>query len=221
MSLQITVRGSAERSYPAERGIVSLGAHVEGPDKDDVVAQAKRALDPLTAQLGELQQRGAVAAWSSDQVSVLSQHPWIGDRRSDDLVHTASFGVRAEFVDFEKLAGFVDHWVGRDHVEVHGLTWDVLAAHRRAYVAEVRKAAVDDAVTAAQAYADAVRRGRVTPVEIADPGMLGTGSGGGQPTPMTAKASFADLASDGGPGLRLEPEEILVEAAVDARFSTE
>ncbi|RYJ07476.1 MAG: SIMPL domain-containing protein, partial [Actinomycetales bacterium] len=47
MSLLITVRGSAERSCPAERGIVSLGAHVEGPEKEEVVARATRALDPL------------------------------------------------------------------------------------------------------------------------------------------------------------------------------
>ncbi|RYJ06413.1 MAG: DUF541 domain-containing protein, partial [Actinomycetales bacterium] len=192
-----------------------------GSEKDEVVARAKRALDPLVSQLGELQQRGALATWSSDQVRVISQHPWAGDRRSDEVVHTASFGVRAEFVDFEKLAGFVDHWAGRDHVEVHGLAWDVLASHRRAYVAEVRKAAVDDAVATAQAYADAVRRGRVTPVEIADPGMLGDGSGGGGAAPMMAKAAFADLSSDGGPGLRLEPEDILIEVSVDARFTTD
>lgn len=220
MSLQITVRGSAERTYRAERGVVTLAAHVEGPDRADVVTRAQAALDPLTAQLGELQQRGVVGPWSNDEVRVVSQHPWIGDRRSPDVVHTATFGLRAEFLDFERLAGFVDHWAGRDGVDVRGVEWDVLTKHRRTYLAEVRKAAVDDAVTSAQAYADAVRRGRVTVVEIADPGMLGGGTGDAGHLPMAKAAVFSGTADD-GPTFHLEPQDIVLEASVDARLTAD
>ena len=87
-----------------------------------------------------------------------------------------------EFTDFERLSGFVDYWAGKDGIEIDGIVWDVTVRNRRAYESDVRKAAVDNAITKAQAYADAVRRGRVTALQIADPGML-NGDGDQAPIP--------------------------------------
>lgn len=212
MTLEITVRGSAEQHYPAERAVVSMAAALEGDAKDAVFREAVAVQDPLTAQLKELSHKNAVSSWSSEQVRVFSHRPWDGERRQQ-TVHVARVGVVAEFTDFERLSGFLDFWSGKDGVEIHGITWDVTTKNRRTYEAEVRKAAVDDAVAKAQAYADAVRRGRVTAVQLADPGMLGTSDD--RPSPML-KASF-DAA--GTPSLELAPEEIVIHVEVDARFS--
>ncbi|AWB93863.1 SIMPL domain-containing protein [Aeromicrobium chenweiae] len=216
MSLEITVRGSAEQSHPAERATVSLAAAVEGGDKQAVVAEAIAIQEPLSAQLRELTDLRAVRTWSSDQVHVLSHRPWAADGQRSEPVHVARLRVRAEFVDFERLSSLLDDWSGVDGVEIAGIAWDVTAANRRAYEAEARTAAVEDAVTKAQAYADAVGRGRVVAVQVADPGML-TGPGASAGDVQLLQAS-AKVAGDDGPVLDLAPEEILVRVEVDARF---
>ena len=66
------------------------------------------------------------------------------------MVHVARVQIGAEFVDFERLSGFLDYWSGIEGVEVGGIAWDVRVKNRRSYEAEVRKAAVDDAVAKAQ-----------------------------------------------------------------------
>lgn len=215
--MQITVRGSAEGHYPAERALVRLEVAVDGADRQDVRDRAAALQEPLLAQLSDLVDLNAVRTWSSDQVRVFSRHPWIDDRRSDDVLHTAQVQVSAEFVDFERLSGFIDHWAGEAGVQVQGVDWDLGVKSRRLFEGEVRRAAVDDAVTKAQAYSDAVRQGRVHALELADPGML-SGAERGGPEPA-ALARLADVA--GGPGLDLVPEEIVIRVDVDARFDTE
>ena len=108
MALEVTVRGEAERTYPAERGIVTLGATIEGTDKQQTFDRAVALQEPLTAQLRELVTRDAVTTWSSDQVRVSSYRPWVDGEQRGAPVHSASVGVTAEFVDFERLSGFVD-----------------------------------------------------------------------------------------------------------------
>jgi uncharacterized protein YggE len=221
MALEVTVRGEAERTYPAERATVTLGATIEGPDKQRAFDQAVALQEPLTAQLRELASRDAVATWSSDQVRVYTYRPWIDGEQRGAPVHSASVAVTAEFVDFERLSGFVDHWSGRDGMEIHGISWDVLDRNRRGYEADVRKAAVEHAVTKAQAYSDAVRRGRVTATRLADPGMLNP-SDGGAPVPLGREMKVAAFAADGGgPSLHLAPAAILIRVEVDAHFTTD
>lgn len=215
MTLEITVRGQARRTHPAERAIVQLAAAVEGERKDAVLAEATAVHEPLTSQLRELVDKGAVATWSSGQISIHSHRPWAPDGTRQPLVHVARLGVRAEFTDFERLSGFVDYWAGRDGVEIGDVSWDVLARNRRGYEADVRKLAVDDAVVKAQAFADAVRRGRVTAVHLADPDMLG--SSPGEPQPRLAAMSM-EVGDAAGPHLELAPQEIVIQVAVDARF---
>ncbi len=220
MTLDITVRGSAEQHYQAERAIVSLAAAVEGSDRKQVFQDAVAIHDPLTSQLRELVGLRAVGPWSSDQVRVFSHHPWDAEGKRGAMVHVARVQVGAEFTDFERLSGFLDFWSGTEGVEVVGIAWDVGVKSRRAYEAEVRKAAVDDAVAKAQAYANAVRRGKVVAVQLADPGMLTHHIESAGSLPMLAKSGFADM-SDGGPMLDLTPAEIVIHVDVDASFVAE
>jgi uncharacterized protein YggE len=218
MTLDITVRGSAEQHHPAERAIVSLAAVVDGHDKQSVFTDAVDIQEPLTGQLKELVGLHAVQTWSSDQVRVFSHRPWEGDGRRGEMVHVAKVHVRAEFTDFERLSAFLDHWSGIDGVEIGGIVWDVSVKSRRLYEAEVRKSAVDDAVSKAQSYATAVRRGKVVAVHIADPGML-TGPG---ETPATSLQATVFGGGDRvGAELDLSPEEIIIRVEVDARFSAD
>jgi uncharacterized protein YggE len=218
MTLDITVRGTAEQHYPAERAIVSMSAAVEGPERQQVFQDAVAIHDPLVSQLRELVELRAVGPWSSDQVRVFSHRPWDAEGKRGQTVHVARVHVGAEFTDFERLSGFLDYWSGKEGVEVGGISWDVGVKNRRSFEAEVRKAAVDDAIAKAQSYANAVRRGKVVAVQLADPGMLTDHADSGA-TPMLAKAGFAD--PDGGPQLNLAPPEIVIHVDVDARFIAE
>lgn len=213
--VDITVRGEAEARYPAERAIVTLAAAVEAADKQQAYDQATAAQSAITAQLTELADRNAVLDWSSEQVSVSSYRPWRDDGERGNPVHVARVEIMAEFSDFTRLGGFIDYWAGRDGVDIAGIVWDVLARSRRAREAELRKAAVDDAINRAQSYADALRRGRVVPTRIADAGLL---EGGGGPRPYAVKL---ESAMDAGGGLRLTPEPVLIHVAVEAGFTAE
>lgn len=213
MTLEITVRGSAEKRYPAERAVVAVSAAVEGHDKEQVFHDAVAIQDPLTNQLAGLLERGVVTTWSSDQVRVYSHRPWGADGSRLPLVHRAMVQARGEFTDFERLSGFLDYWAGKDGVEIGGVTWDVTAKNRRAYESDVRRSAVEDAVSKAQSYADALRRGRVHALQLADPGMLNNDPGNGQPV---ARAYM--VGSDNGPQLEMTPEEIVIVVEVDAKF---
>jgi uncharacterized protein len=217
MPLEITVRGSAEQRFSAERATVKMAAAIESAEKQQVYDSAVSVLEPLVLQLRELADRGAVSTWSNDQVRVYSHRPWVGDGERGELRYVAHLRIDAEFIDFERLSGFVDYWAGKDGVEIDDIVWDVTPRNRRAYEAEVRKAAVDNAITKAQAYADAVRRGRVTALEIADPGML-NGSGEQSPIPLSMRAAASD---DRVPELDLTPDEIVVHVEVDAHFEAD
>lgn len=224
MVVDITVRGEAEGRYPAERAVLTLVAAIEessnqGRGRQEVYDQAVATQQAITAQAARLVESGAVTTWSSDQVAVSTHRPWRDDGTQGPPVHVAHVTVVAEFTDFERLGGFVDHWAGRDGVEIAGISWDVLPGNRRTYEATLRNAAVDDAVARAQGFADALRGGRVVAKRIADAGLLGDGSGGA-PGPYAVKAFEASM-TDGGGGVRLTPEQVVIKVAVDAGFTTE
>ncbi len=222
MTLEIIVRGSAETRHPAERATVSMAASIEGPDKSKVFAEAVALQEPLSKQLRELVDLDAVATWSSDQVRVFSHRPWDHEGKRLDVVHVARVQVVAEFIDFERLSGFLDFWSGKDGIEVGYISWDVTVKNRRAYEAEARKAAVDDAVAKAQVYSNTVRRGKVVALQLSDPGMLGNGPQDFDSGPGMAKVMSMGAADmGGGPSLALAPEEIVIRVEVDARFSAE
>lgn len=198
-----------------------MAAAIEGADKAQVFASAVALQEPLLAQLRELVDLNAVSTWSSDQVRVFSHRPWDHEGKRLEMVHVARVQAEAEFVDFERLSGFLDYWSGTEGIEIGGIVWDVTLKNRRAYEAEVRKAAVEDAVAKAQVYANAVRRGKVVAQQLSDPGMLGGSSDGSRPVAMAKMMmGSADMAS-GGPSLALAPEEIVIHIEVDARFTAE
>lgn len=216
--VEITVRGAAQEQYAAERAIVTLAAAVEAGEKQPAYDRALSVQQAITAQLTELADRSAVIDWSSGNVSVFSHRPWRdgGDSPAGELIHTARVEVVAAFTDFDRLGGFVDYWAGRDGVEIVGIVWDVLERNRRLYESDLRKAAVEDAVNRAQSYADALRRGRVVPTRIADPGLLDAGGGG--PAPLALRM---ESAAAGGVGLQLTPEPVRIQVVVDAGFAAD
>lgn len=213
--LEVTVRGRAQRRYPAERATVSLAANIEGTDRETVYRRAVELQGPLTADL-ERQHPGAVSRWSSDQLRVFSFRPY-SEKGKRPLMYRVAIKVEAEFIDFEQLSTFLDRWAAHDGVEVGGTDWDVSEDNRRAYEAALRADAVADATAKAQAYATAAGRGAVTAVQLADPGMLTDD----RPVARPMMARMADGPMGAPPALELRPDDIELVVAVDARFVAE
>lgn len=228
MTVEITVRGEAEERFTPERAVVTLTAAVEessgaaqgaaGHGRDEVYARAVAIQQAITAQTAELVEQGAAATWSSDQVAVTTFRPWRDNGTQGPPVHVARVGVVVEFVDFDRLGGFVDEWAAHEGVELGGIAWDVTPASRRSHEAALRTSAVADAIDRAQVYADALNLGRVSARRVADAGLLDSGSG---PAPMMFAAKAFDASGSDGAGVRLTPEPVVIHVAVDAAFGAE
>ncbi len=212
--LEITVRGWAERRYRPEQGTVVLIATFTESSSEAAHAKALELQSDVVSELTRLDEADALNTWHANDIHVFGHRPWI-DGKLSAVRYTTRIEMTAEFLDFEALAEFLVEWAGRDGLEVGRIVWDVLAENRPRHEATVRRDAVRDAIAKAQAYSDAVGRGTVVAVALADPDMLGARP---EPAPpMLARAMGAP--SDAGPSLELRPDDVVIVGAVDARFT--
>lgn len=224
MTTIITVQGTHVAWYDAERATVEISAAFDGPKRPDVFARATKTAADVTATITPLfdEKAGPVTWWSSDRVNVWSDRPWSNDGKRLPLVYHAVIGIRAKFNDFEALGGLIEKLAVMDGVNVGGITWDLTDERRKAVTEDVRRRAVEDAVEKAATYASAAGVEAPTVIAVADPGMLGDGTGGGVGPAPYERMAFKAQAIDAGGGapLALSPEQIQVSSSVDVRFTT-
>jgi len=217
----ITVRGSFSGRYAPEHAVVAATVSFDGPERDPVFARATGIAATLQEQLAALHdaQTGPVIRWSAQRARVWSQRPWNEQGRQLPPVYHAQLDLSATFVDSEALARWVETASTTDGVQLHGIGWRLSEESERAALAEVRAAAVTDALERARAFASSLGLSELDPLALADPGMLGDPAGpqhGGMEA-MSLRAS-KDMAM-GGSELSFTPEELEISAAVDARFA--
>ncbi|MDO8383565.1 MAG: SIMPL domain-containing protein [Microbacterium sp.] len=209
----ITVRGEHETRIAPEEGVVHLSVRCDGPERGPVVERIAAIAAPLREELATRQASGEVREWSSQRASVWAERPWNNEGKQLPLVHHASVEVVATFTDFAALSWWVSAVAEREGVQVGGVAWQLTSATRRAVEAEVAAYAVQTAVSRAGAYANAIGHASVTPLEIADTGLLGRPEADPGPRMMRA------MATDASPGLDFQPQDITVTAGVEARFA--
>lgn len=214
----ITVRGYHEARVAPEEGVVRLSVRSEGPERGGVVERISALAEPLREDLATRKKQGGVREWSSQRVSVWANRPWNAEGKQLALVHYASVEFSAVFTDFAALSWWVTDIAERDGVQVDGVEWQLTRATAKQAEADVATEAVRVAVDRATAYAQAIGLASVTPLEIADVGLLGDSGPSPAPMEQMMKASFAADAG-GGSTVELQPEDIMVTAAVEARFS--
>lgn len=212
----ITVRGDHEARIAPELAVARVSVRVDGPDRAEVLTRATSLAATLREELQAHQDAGAVAQWSSERVSVWSDRPWSQDGAQLPLVHHAGIGARAEFTDFTAASEWLTRVADRDGITVEGIEWTLTPETAAETERVVAGGAVRIAVERAQAYASAIGRDNIEPLEIADVGLLGRpGDNGAGPQPRMLAMASGD---SGGPGLQFEPQPTTVAAAVEARF---
>ena len=131
-------------------------------------------------------------------------------------MHHATVSVEVKFRDFAALSRWVgEHVSNTDGFTLSRVDWALTEKRRDELVRTVRTRAVQDAAARAQLYADALGLGPVSPVAIADAGMLGTQAlhdGGG------GYLRAAPGSVGGGSDVELVPEDVSVSATIDGRF---
>ncbi|MET0296995.1 MAG: SIMPL domain-containing protein [Microbacterium sp.] len=219
----ITVRGEHETRVTPEEAIAHLTVRTEGPERGEVVERIAALTAPLRDDLSARKLAGGVADWSSQRVSLWANRPWNSEGTQLALVHYASVEVTATFTDFAALSWWVSEVSEYDGVQIDGITWRLTPESAKLTEAAVAAQAVRVAVERATAYAAAISLATVTPIEIADLGLLTRGD---SPSPAPApemlrmsKAAFSADAVGGGPALEFQPDDIVVSAAVEARFT--
>ncbi|KZE91197.1 SIMPL domain-containing protein [Microbacterium sp. TNHR37B] len=215
----ITVRGEHETRVAPERAVARISAVADGPVRGTVVDRVSALSSPVREDLTTRAEAGSVVEWSSGRVTVWSDRPWNADGVQLDLVHHASVELSATFGDPEALAEWLDTVAQRDGLQVGGVEWQLSPETRARIEREAATRAVATAVERATAYARAIGRSSVVPLEIADLGLLRGAEVDATPRVFAKAAMEMDAA--GSPGFAFRPEEIVVRAAVEARFRAE
>jgi uncharacterized protein len=219
----ITVRGEHETRLLPERAVVHVTVQTEGPERGAVVERIAALTEPVRDDLIARKDAGGVAEWTSQGASVWSDRPWSPEGKRLALVHHASVDLTATFTDFAALSWWAGDVAEREGVQLGWIDWQLTPATRARVEREVATDAVQVAVERATAYAAALGLASVTPLEIADVGLLAHGGGNeAAPQPMMLKAAraFASDSAGGSPALQFQPAEITVSSAVEARFAS-
>lgn len=214
----ITVRGADEVRVAPERAVAHVSVAVDGPDRGGVIERIAALAEPVRNELKTRKAAGTIEDWSAQRVSIWSDRPWNNEGRQLDLVHHASVEITATFSDFVALSDWLTLVAVQDGLQVGSVDWQLTPATRAETERAVATAAVAVAVDRATAYAAAIGRGSVTPLEIADLGLLTHGQESAPAPRMFAKGAMA-MDAAGAPALDFRPDEIVISAAVEARFS--
>lgn len=211
----ITVRGESERRIAPEHATAHIAATADGPARGDVVERIAALAEPVRTGLTARQDAGIVTAWHSQRVAIWAERPWNHDGTQLPPVHHASVEITATFTDTMALSDWLNTLTEVDGIRVDRIEWDLTPPTRARVEREVATAAVAVAVERANAYAAAIGRSTLTPLEIADMGMLG---GDNAPSAMLRSARAEAAFDAGGPAVDLHPEDLTVRATVEARF---
>ena len=136
-------------------------------------------------------------------------------KQSRKVLYTTRIAMTAEFLDFEALAAFLVDWAGRDGLTVGHIAWDVRVENRRSY----------GWTCVARRSVMLSPKPRPTPTRWAGDGRRGCSRRSGHVGrrrnesvgPMMMRAAGADMGA--GPTLELRPDDVVIAAAVDARFT--
>lgn len=210
----ITVRGEHELRVAPERATVNLSVALDGPEREEVVRRTLALAEPVREGIVSRERAGSVTAWTSQRLSVYAERPWNADGRRLAPVYRANVDFSATFSDISEMSIWVTELSADDGVTIGGVDWHLTPETEREVEREVATQAVGVAVSRAEAYADALGLRTITPLEIADRGLISS-----ETPAFKAAAMRSAVAFDAAPSMEFQGEEITVSATVEGRFS--
>ncbi|WP_454141393.1 SIMPL domain-containing protein [Microbacterium lacticum] len=100
-------------------------------------------------------------------MSVWADRPWNNEGRQLDLVHHASVELTATFTDVLALSDWLNEIAATDGLQLGTVEWQLTPETRAHVEREVATDAVAVAVARARAYAGAIDRSAVEPLQTA------------------------------------------------------
>ncbi len=202
----IVVRGEATREVPPELAIFSVTVSARDKDRQTALTRLSERAAELRTHLDDFPD-----AIERRETSAVQVHPELKRGGGERIAaYTGSVTTTVTVTDFTVLGELLLRLADRDQTSVAGPWWQLRPGSRAG--ADVRRAAITDALGRAREYAEAVGAEVDRLVEIADE----NAGGGGQPMMRMAAyggAPEADLELD------VDPQQQTVHASVLVRVT--
>lgn len=225
-AMDITVVGHARASLKPERATLHVVAGFESGDKSDALTRTTALVGKLQAHIQAMEGVGVspITWYAVLPVQTRSYRPYSDKGAVLPQRHVVESRIKVKFRDFDALSQFAAQVGGSPGVGLRDVEWTLTEANRTYVQGQVLAQAVADAQARATAIAKAAGVGAVTPLEIADPGLLSGVRGSGpthyaQAAAMRGGGGFAGKAVGDEQGIDLAPEDVVIEAEVHARYT--
>lgn len=216
-SVEITVVGQGQATFPPERCTVSLFVRTDGRTAEAAAEPAHGLVKDLTGLIDPLYnpERGPIDEWALDQVRHSRNRPFNHEGEQLPYVYQAVASIDVKFSQIDVIDAFVYAVSALDGVDVGHFDWSLTEESSAEKTRHVRALAVQDAVEKAEIYAESVGRSAITALAVADPGLLGVAASSHQEYALAGRA-YTSSADD---GFALKPQDITLRAEVHARFA--
>lgn len=237
--LIINVSGVSTISRRAERAVVSVYVSSSGYDQEQVATEVSAVAKTLQTTLRELSKNesapgsteidtataAAITHWSMNTLSTGSymiyhdnDHSKPDSERSKSRQYNAHVSFEIKFADFTVLGKVCTDLAKMQFVSVRNIDWRLTDKTKASLVGMSRQLAVQDAVSKAKDFGDAVGKPTVNAVEInADSNSASRSSGLFGATRVYAAGPEAA----GDHSLDFEPEEVDMSCSIQVKFEAE
>jgi len=202
----IVARGEATREVPPELAVFSVTVSARDKDRQTTLTRLTERAAALRSALDDYPE--AIERRETSGVQVRPELKRGGERVS---AYAGSVTTTVTVTDFDALGELLLRLANQDQTSVSGPWWQLRPGSRAS--AEVRRAAIADALGRAREYAEAVGAEVDRLVEILD-----EGAGGGGAQPMMRMAAFRG-APEADLELEVDPQQQTVQAAVLVRVT--
>ncbi len=203
----VVVRGEAVREVPPELATFSVTVSARDKDRQSALTRLAERAASVRALLD-----GAGDVIERRETGGVHLRPELKRAGERVIAYTGSVSTTVVVNDFTALGELMLRLGDQDQTALSGPWWELRPGSTAG--AEVRRAAIADALDRAREYADAVGATLDRLIEIADEG---TG-GGGRPMMRAAYGGFAQAESE-PLELDIDPQPQTVQATVQMRFA--
>lgn len=221
--MEITVRAAAQGRRVPEIAVLTVRASHESGHQQEASSAAHTLMKQLADQVRQIQSERPeiVDRLVISPVGTRSWRPWNNEGRQLPLRHESSGQVQIALTDFDLVARLTQEWSAVEGLNLGAPRWELTDDSQRELEAEVTTEAVRMCRQRAQVMAEASDCHEVTPLQVADTGLLERPNAEAMPAPGVMMARSGAAADSADAGFDLSPREITVRVQVEARYRAE